>query len=335
MVGQAFSMNGSNAFVQIPDSPVLRPTNLTVEAWVLFTSLDSPASGSSPAGQQFIVFKQNSRRKSFNGYFLGKTRRTGGDFFAFAVTSANGVSAEVDSTNPIVTGTWYHVAGVRGTNFIQIYVNGQLIGQTSVSFPQDYGTFPLYFGTSGQSSFDHKFAGQLDEVSLYNRPLSASEIAAIYTAGAAGKCKGPTSLAVVQSPNFNSSLSGYSGSAFPLAVAGPGSSSNFGTTQTPGPSALPQRPLVNIRLSAAGECQLTVKGRPAQFYRLEASDDLIHWIPLVTASADSSGLVYFTDTSIPNSHPLGTDSLGPEQTSLVRRAPRNARFYRAVALSPQ
>ena len=37
-VGQAFSFNGTNSFVQIPDSATLRPTNLTIEAWVRFAS---------------------------------------------------------------------------------------------------------------------------------------------------------------------------------------------------------------------------------------------------------------------------------------------------------
>ena len=187
IVGQSFSFNGTTAYVQVPDSPVLRPTNLTVEAWVLFTSLDS--SGNSTAGQQYIVFKQNTRSGNFEGYYLGKKRQSTGDHFAFEVSSSSGATAEVDSSTAIATGVWYHVAGVRGSNFIQLYVNGQSVGQTTVTFPQDYGNYPLYFGTSGESYWDHKLAGLLDEVSLYNRALSASEIAAIYSAGAAGKCK--------------------------------------------------------------------------------------------------------------------------------------------------
>src|SRR5205823_2301157 len=68
MVGSAFSFDGTNSVVQIPDSPVLRPTNLTIEAWVRFTSLDSLGSGSSPAGEQYIVFKQNTRSSDFEGF---------------------------------------------------------------------------------------------------------------------------------------------------------------------------------------------------------------------------------------------------------------------------
>ena len=73
-VGQAFSFDGTNSFVQIPDSPQLDPTNLTIETWVLFSSLDSAGAGASPPGQQYIVFKQNSRTTSFEGYHLGKAR---------------------------------------------------------------------------------------------------------------------------------------------------------------------------------------------------------------------------------------------------------------------
>jgi hypothetical protein len=189
MVNQAFNFDGTNGYVVIPDAAALRPTNLTIEAWVRFSGLDSLASGGSPPGDQYIVFKQNTQSGNFEGFDLGKTRLTGGDGFSFLVASATGAYVEVDSATRISTNVWYHVAAVRGSNFIQLYVNGHLETNASVSFPQNYGNFPLYFGTSGQSSWDHKFKGSLDEVSLYNRALSSNEIAAIYAAGAAGKCQ--------------------------------------------------------------------------------------------------------------------------------------------------
>ena len=81
----------------------------------------------------------------------------------------------------------------------QLSVNGQLERQTNVSFPQDYGVLPLFFGSSGQTYWDHKFRGLLDEVSLYNRALSSNEIAAVYAIGAVGKCKAVTITAAPQS----------------------------------------------------------------------------------------------------------------------------------------
>jgi hypothetical protein len=198
-VGLAFAFDGANSYVQIPDSPTLRPANLTIETWVRFRSLNSSVSGA-PAGEQYLVFKQNSQTYNFEGYYLGKERRAGGDVFVFGVSSAAGVAVEADSAPIVTTNVWYHVAAVRGPNSIQLYTNGQLAAQTSVTFPQDYGTLPVFFGTSGQSYWDGKLAGNLDEVSFYTRALSASEIAAIYAAGASGKCKVPVAPAIVTQP---------------------------------------------------------------------------------------------------------------------------------------
>jgi hypothetical protein len=189
-VANGFTFNGSSSYVQIPDAPSLRPTNLTIEAWVLFTDLESTGSGGSPAGSQYIVFKQNPNNSNFEGYALTKTRLPTGDVFSFGVASSSGQEVSATGTTLLSTGVWYHVAGVRGPDYLQLFVNGQLQSQTPVSFAQSYGTLPLFFGTSGQSFWDHKLNGRLDEVSLYNRALSAGEISAIYAAGVAGKCKG-------------------------------------------------------------------------------------------------------------------------------------------------
>src|SRR2546425_64770 len=66
--------------------------------------------------------------------------------------------------------------------------------------------------------------GGLDEVSIYNRALSASEIQAIYNAGGAGKC-------VVALAKYDVS-SGFSLAANPNGVWSYGALSNFGGTFT-------------------------------------------------------------------------------------------------------
>ena len=198
--GLGFTFDGTNNFVSIPDSAALKPTNLTVEAWVKFNSLDSAGADPVPAGYQWIVFKQNSRNSGFEGFFLGKAREVTGDEFSFGVTSAGGVQIDIRSTTLVQTGVWYHVAGVRAPNSIRIFVNGQMQSEAAVPFPQDYGTLPMYFGTTGQPTFDRKFKGVLDEVSFYNRALSSNEIATIYASGAAGKCGSPSAPVIVAQP---------------------------------------------------------------------------------------------------------------------------------------
>jgi uncharacterized repeat protein (TIGR03803 family) len=191
-VGSAFSFDGTNSFVQIPDAPSLRPTNFTIETWVRFDNLYS---ASTSPGEQYLVFKQNTRTNSYiEGLALEKVINTNNQHvFHFVVIGAGGPpSAKVDSVTVVSTGVWYHVAAVRGPTSLQIFVNGKLESEASVGFTNDYGNFPLYFGSTGQSFYDGKLSGRLDEVTLYNRALGSNEIAAIYAAGAEGKCKPQT-----------------------------------------------------------------------------------------------------------------------------------------------
>ena len=102
LIGSAFSFDGTNAYVQVPDSAASHPTNLTIECWVRFASLDSAGSGGSPAGDQYIVFKQNSLGGNFEGFDLSKTR-TGNDFFRFMVSFSKG-TVQVISQPPYLQG---------------------------------------------------------------------------------------------------------------------------------------------------------------------------------------------------------------------------------------
>src|SRR5262249_6430615 len=138
-------------------------------------------------------------------------------------------------------GVWYHVAAVRGSNFTQLYINGVLERQTNVAFPQDYGAQPLFFGTSGQSFWDHKFKGNLDEVSFYNRPLSSNEITAIFLAGNAGKCKSATIAAQPQD-----------------LTLGIGANAQFTVTATGIPPLTYQWRFNGLNLAAATNSSLTI-----------------------------------------------------------------------------
>jgi hypothetical protein len=198
-VGQAFHFDGTNGFVQVPNAPELNPAQLTVECWVRFDSLDAPGNTAN-IGTQYMVFKKNTRNNTFEGYNMGK-HRYAYDLFVWEVSSAGGTFIQLNSITAISTNVWYQVVATRGSNFAELYINGLRENSTNVTFPQDYDIRPLFFGSSGESSFDRKLAGSIDEVSLYNRVLTSNEIAALYAAGSAGKCKAPTVFAQPQPQN--------------------------------------------------------------------------------------------------------------------------------------
>src|SRR5262249_48907967 len=59
----------------------------------------------------------------------------------------------------------------------------------------------LFFGYRELGGITYRYSGTMDEVSLYNRALSAAEIQNIYVAGSAGKCLGsPTPPSIIFQP---------------------------------------------------------------------------------------------------------------------------------------
>jgi hypothetical protein len=330
VTGLAFDFDGTNKYVQIEDAPELKPTNLTVVCWVMFDNLDAP--GTSPyVGQQYLVFKQNSKFYNFEGYVLSKDR-THADIILWEVSSAAGQLIRIDSVSAVTTNVWYHLAAVRGSNYISLYFNGQLEAQTEVDFPQDYGPQPVFFGTSGQAFYDRRLNGKMDEVMLFNRVLTAEEIAVLYASGPAGSCKGTNGIIVSTQPQNQSVMPGESASFFVEAVglgtlsyqwrfngnAIPGATESSltvanvqpenlgqyqvfinditgGALSAPATLTLAGRPsLTDTRILTNGLFSLTVNGTAGSIYAIEGSPDLATWTEIGTVS-NATGQVEFID----------------------------------------
>ena len=217
MVGQAFQFDGTNGYVQIPDSAALKPANVTVEAWVWL----DPSHPANRSGEQ-IVFKKNTWSAWFEGYSLLKLPIDNGngtysDRFQFCV-SRYGDQVAINSKTIVQRGVWYHVAATYDGNRSVLYVNGVEEASATPGFPLDYDTTPVYIGTTGTwVPYLSMFAGIIDEVSIYNRALSPDEIQSIYLAGSFGKCPPPVADAtattpVVISPNGSNAVVRLNGS---------------------------------------------------------------------------------------------------------------------------
>ena len=195
-VGQGFHFDGTNGYVQIPDSAALKPANVTIEAWVWL----DPSLPSGRGGEQ-IVFKKNTWSAWFEGYSLLKVTIDNGDGtytdrFQFCV-SRYGDQVAINSQTIAQRGVWYHVAATYDGNQSILYVNGVGEAAATPGFALDYDTTPLFIGTSGTwAPYLNMFGGIIDEASIYNRALSTNEIVAIYNAGSAGKCSTSVSPAI-------------------------------------------------------------------------------------------------------------------------------------------
>jgi hypothetical protein len=201
VVGDAFHFNAASSnYVQVPTADSLNPAQgqgWTVEAWIYLATNDLGS---------FIIAHKGDTMGTTDPYDDGQQ-----GFWMFCLsglklwwsTGHTGSNAQVSSsTNEIIPNQWSHVAvvvtGFGDTNAgFAFYINGSDAG-TSVAYensvasmtttePLRIGCGKAYYPTSYLTGF---FQGQIDELAIYNRALSGSEIAAIYSAGGAGKCKG-------------------------------------------------------------------------------------------------------------------------------------------------
>jgi Concanavalin A-like lectin/glucanases superfamily len=184
-VNQAFSFDGADQFVEVPDSPVwtLGAAAFTIDLWVKFNEVKprDPFIGHDEGGgelNKWIFWYDESGHTTPPGPAL-----------RFHINSPT--LGPIDTISvpwmPVVN-TWYFVAVTRNGNTYALFLNGAQIGTSTNTDVLPDPSVPLTLG--GAESFLHN--GQVDEVEIFQRALSPSEIAAIFNAGTVGKCAAPT-----------------------------------------------------------------------------------------------------------------------------------------------
>lgn len=200
---QAFSLDGVDDFVNVPDSPSLDAisTAITVVAWI------NPQS-SPTAGSGWIV----SRRDPFasEGFSLAVTNK-GKVMIVLRTTSATSVFAS--DPEAIVFNEYQHVAATysSATGLLKAYVDGEEVALTNIDspgLPLSGTLFPvssLFMGRrqssmtpEGASGGGH-FKGMLDEVGVHSVALTQSQIGDMVAAGiSAATCQGSGSVPFAQ-----------------------------------------------------------------------------------------------------------------------------------------
>jgi hypothetical protein len=177
-VSQGFSFDGSNDYIEIANAPDLNPTSaITLEAWIYQADLQY---ANAP------IFSKDDTSSS-RQYLLSVSDN--GTFRPHVWTDDTGL-ALFDGNTTVDLNTWYHVAMTYDRTNLTLYVNGVADGSTAVEGNLVTSTEPLRLGGSYSGGWgNYKFAGLIDEPTIYSRALTSTEITALYTAGSAGKCK--------------------------------------------------------------------------------------------------------------------------------------------------
>jgi glucose/arabinose dehydrogenase len=190
-LGQSLQVSGrNNSHATIPASTSLNsPTNqITVAAWLRPTG--------QPRGFQAAVNKQIGTIVHPDSFYLGFGPRQwsdGATTYKWELATNNTGELAIYEGIP-TAGSWVHMAGTYDGTRLRLYVNGVEIIPTANSYPGGgFGTGnirmdsnPVTLGGAENGSIDgdasaDPYPGLIDEVQIYNRALSLTEINDIFT----------------------------------------------------------------------------------------------------------------------------------------------------------
>ena len=165
--GTALQLDGNTQYGQT-SGPILDTAgNFSVAAWV---KLDSTSHFATAVSQD---------DSSTSGFFLQYSAAD--NRFAFSTGEGRALSDQ-----PPGTGQWHHLLGVHDANAgtYTLYVDGQPQAKVLNQSPGDSSSGPLAVGRAFSGGHNADFwPGSLDQVHVWNRPLSASDASQLYQSG--------------------------------------------------------------------------------------------------------------------------------------------------------
>ncbi len=177
-LGNGLQFDGSSNYLEVSKSSSLDSiaSGITISAWV-----------KTPLSQRGAIVERWLYDPTTDRAYVLTAETTGKINFGLNSNGTPAGSVFILSNNAVSPDAWTHVAATSDGTTMKIYING---AQDTVT-----GTAPtggiyasnanLHIGTwqYGSSNKDNFFNGSIDEVKIYSRALSASEVLAEYNAG--------------------------------------------------------------------------------------------------------------------------------------------------------
>jgi hypothetical protein len=126
------------------------------------------------------VFGRWGTGRQFYQYFSSQKIRMS---WRYGGTGAGGTSLDNTSVTSLIPGVWTHVVAVYNDPTASLYINGTLdSSRAGTGGTLNTVTDALQFGHRGAGSVAY-FKGGLDEIKIYNRALTPSEVVALFVEG--------------------------------------------------------------------------------------------------------------------------------------------------------
>ena len=176
--GASFKFDGDNDRVILPTSTLNRPSDGTITAWVKY---DSIGTSPSPWINGSIISKGN--------VYFSLTNTSSKNLVAYYNNSSGSAISTIASTSVLETGKWYFVTYAWTPTTSLLYLDGvQEYSGTNIGIGYDWNsdaetqTGTCYIGdTSSGTANNGDFDGEIRQVRIHNRALSADEVRAAYS----------------------------------------------------------------------------------------------------------------------------------------------------------
>lgn len=184
-IGQGLKFDGEDDYAVTSASTLVNPntSDLTLSLWTKVVNFNLEGGGVSQRIFMQNIDGNNVWMMTMND---GATGNPGSKQFAFAIQKNGTGYYKNTTTSTWSTNVWYHIVEVwhYNTNTQEIYVDGvsqALNTLSSSAFGLGSADNKVYVGQ--RSDNNGHFNGSLDDVRVYNRALSATEVKQLYNMG--------------------------------------------------------------------------------------------------------------------------------------------------------
>ena len=326
----SLSFDGVNDFVRVPNYAgiVLSTSDLSIDAWVRRTTQDQ--------GRRVIVSKVRQSAVALNArgyeYYLNNGIMNLALLGPVAQNYNSGVAVPLDNQWHHVTVTVRRAAG----GSVRFYLDGVLVNALAGPITAPIGNnSPLYVGAGTWPAPNSFFRGGIDEVEIFNRVLTPAEIAGLWNAKQAGKCKitckipwdktfppGVNCITVTAMICNNSAVTvPINWNAYgPLPISpatgtfnlGPFSCTNIPITLCRPTNSFPigQQLIWNLAVTAGNQCPMICMGSVINPGPIVVTNN--PGGPIVIAGTNNVGIVRIGLNGLPPGQPVRIRAIGPD-----------------------
>jgi len=179
IINQGFSLDGVNDYVDLGNNFDNDGTQAqSFSLWVKLNTLST-----------FAFVSKMNHSIPFNGWAVQLVGSKAN--LVFSNNATGGLYAQTENTQVLTTNTWYHIVatydGSKSASGIKIYIDGSIGTQNiikdtlSTNSTSSTGIKATISSRNGSSIFTN---GIIDEVGIWDRELTASEVTELYNSGA-------------------------------------------------------------------------------------------------------------------------------------------------------